>query len=300
MWDVLCTCPCYMYRAHAAYLMLEFTVVSIMQLRRPHGSWIAKWNTCGPWCRHRQSSHQQLNHSFNHQQLLLPSSLHQLTLSSNHLQLPHNLCTNKSLQPKWVKLLRYSVCVSMCVVCVQVWECACIVGVHACVYVCGVCTSVCIHVQCMSEWLDVWCFLIILDAFLLNLNSLPLLQEYVTICGHAISSQKLAQAKLQTDPSKAALKLLACLFSPEELVNGNPTGSTNSKDVHRQETIKKLDTARMQYLKGIPLFLLFSDQICSVSPFLQFTSSLSLYHVTIDPKCLYSYIYYTCSLVCVI
>lgn len=52
------------------------------------------------------------------------------------------------------------------------------------------------------------------------------------------------------DPSKAALKLLACLYAPEELVNGNPTGSTNSKDLKRVATICKLDPERMKYLKG--------------------------------------------------
>lgn len=72
--------------------------------------------------------------------------------------------------------------------------------------------------------------------------------EDVTICGHKVNSLRLAQAKLQAEPSKAALKLLSCLFDPEELVNGNPSGSTNSKDVHRQQTIKKLDAGRMNYL----------------------------------------------------
>ena len=59
------------------------------------------------------------------------------------------------------------------------------------------------------------------------------------INGFAVPPLKLAQAKLVNDLSRAALKLLACLFSAEELVNGNPTGLTNSKDPHRQETIKK-------------------------------------------------------------
>lgn len=71
------------------------------------------------------------------------------------------------------------------------------------------------------------------------------------LCGHKVNSLRLAQAKLQAEPSKAALKLLSCLFDPEELVNGNPSGSTNSKDVHRQQTIKKLDAGRMNYLAGI-------------------------------------------------
>ena len=61
---------------------------------------------------------------------------------------------------------------------------------------------------------------------------------------------KLAQAKMVADPSKAALKLLACLFAPEELVSGNPTGMTNSKDPKWVATIRKLDPERMKYLKG--------------------------------------------------
>ncbi len=81
-------------------------------------------------------------------------------------------------------------------------------------------------------------------------TSLPLFQDFITICGHTISNLKLAQAKLQVDPSKAVLKLLACLYNPE-VVNGNPTGTTNSKDQHRRDTIQKLHTGRMKYLKGI-------------------------------------------------
>ncbi len=83
------------------------------------------------------------------------------------------------------------------------------------------------------------------------MSSLPLFQDCITVCGHTISSLKLAQAKLQVDPSKAALKLLVGLYNPEELVNVNPTGTTNSKDQHRRDTIQKLHTGRMKYLKGI-------------------------------------------------
>ena len=42
---------------------------------------------------------------------------------------------------------------------------------------------------------------------------------------------KLAQAKMEKEPCKAALKLLSCLFTPEELVNGNLSGVTNSKEM---------------------------------------------------------------------
>ena len=47
------------------------------------------------------------------------------------------------------------------------------------------------------------------------------------------------------------LQLLGCLFSPEELVNGNPSGITNSKDEMRQKSIKKLDPLRITYIYGM-------------------------------------------------
>ena len=68
----------------------------------------------------------------------------------------------------------------------------------------------------------------------------------------------LAQAKMQGDPSKAALKLLGCLFKPVELVNGNPSGTTNSKDENRQKTIQKLDPRRIKYTEGIDIIVSFS------------------------------------------
>ena len=83
----------------------------------------------------------------------------------------------------------------------------------------------------------------------LSVSHLTYFQD-ITICGHKVNRLKLAQAKLQNDPSKAALKLLSCLFDTEVLVNGNPTGSTNSKEEQRQATIKKLDPDRMKYLQG--------------------------------------------------
>lgn len=79
---------------------------------------------------------------------------------------------------------------------------------------------------------------------------LVLFQEII-IGGHGVNRLRLAQAKMLGEPSKAALKLLACLFTPEELVNGNPTGTTNSKDIHRQQTVKTLDLERMRYIEGI-------------------------------------------------
>ncbi len=62
---------------------------------------------------------------------------------------------------------------------------------------------------------------------------------------------RLAAAKLQGDPSSAALRLMDCLFSSEEMVNGNPSGQTKSADVDRVATIQKLDETRMKYLLGM-------------------------------------------------
>ena len=49
---------------------------------------------------------------------------------------------------------------------------------------------------------------------------------------------------------KCALQLLDCLFDTTELVNGNPSGQTNSKDPTRQKTIKRLDPERINYICG--------------------------------------------------
>ena len=55
---------------------------------------------------------------------------------------------------------------------------------------------------------------------------------------------------MEKEPCKAALKLLSCLFTPEELVNGNLSGVTNSKESQHQSTITKLDPARIKYIEG--------------------------------------------------
>lgn len=61
---------------------------------------------------------------------------------------------------------------------------------------------------------------------------------------------KLQSAKLQTDATKCALQLASCLFSLEELTNGNPSGVTNSKDEVRKRTVEKLNPIRMKYITG--------------------------------------------------
>ena len=76
-------------------------------------------------------------------------------------------------------------------------------------------------------------------------------QEFIKICGKDVDRLKLQSAKLQSTPARCALQLLSCLFSDEELVNGNPSGNTNSKEQARINTIQKLDPARMCYIRGM-------------------------------------------------
>ena len=71
------------------------------------------------------------------------------------------------------------------------------------------------------------------------------------INSYKVDRLKLQSAKLQSDASKCALQLLGCLFSAEELVNGNPSGTTTAKDEIRRQTIKKLDPVRMKYIMGM-------------------------------------------------
>lgn len=61
---------------------------------------------------------------------------------------------------------------------------------------------------------------------------------------------RLAKAKLCASAEAAALKLMDCVFSTEELVNGNPSGKTKSHDSSRQQTIRMLDPAKMRYIDG--------------------------------------------------
>ena len=62
---------------------------------------------------------------------------------------------------------------------------------------------------------------------------------------------RLAKAKLCASAEAAALKLMDCVFSTEELVNGNPSGRTKSHDPSRQQTIRMLDPAKMRYIDGM-------------------------------------------------
>ena len=72
----------------------------------------------------------------------------------------------------------------------------------------------------------------------------------IQVGGKEVDPLRLAAAKLQPDAASCALRLLDCLFHAEELVNGNPSGFTNSKDPDRLTTIQKLDQVRMKYIYG--------------------------------------------------
>ena len=76
-------------------------------------------------------------------------------------------------------------------------------------------------------------------------------QEHVMVYGRMVDRLRLQNAELQSDPCNCALKLLGCLFSPEELVNGNPSGITNSSKEAWKKSIQKPDPARMKYLRGM-------------------------------------------------
>lgn len=55
---------------------------------------------------------------------------------------------------------------------------------------------------------------------------------------------------LNKDHGKCALQMMSCLFTLEELVNGNPSGNTKSKDENRKESVRKLDPDRIKYICG--------------------------------------------------
>lgn len=65
-----------------------------------------------------------------------------------------------------------------------------------------------------------------------------------------VDKLRLTNAKLLPDFGSAALKLIDCLFTEEEMVNGNPSGNTKSSDPIRKASIFPLDSHRMQYIYG--------------------------------------------------
>ena len=65
-----------------------------------------------------------------------------------------------------------------------------------------------------------------------------------------VDNLKYQSAILHKDVGKCALQLLDCLFDTTELVNGNPSGQTKSKDPNRQKSIRKLDPERINYICG--------------------------------------------------
>lgn len=75
-------------------------------------------------------------------------------------------------------------------------------------------------------------------------------QNEFVISGMPIDKLMLQAAKLHTEPGKCALAMMSCLFTAEELVNGNPAGVSNSKDEARKKGIKQLDPIRIRYIQG--------------------------------------------------
>ena len=65
---------------------------------------------------------------------------------------------------------------------------------------------------------------------------------------------KFTNAKLQSDPDLCVLKMIDCLFSMEELVNGNPSGVTKSQDVNRKATVEVLDPEWMKVTWGMFMY----------------------------------------------
>lgn len=76
------------------------------------------------------------------------------------------------------------------------------------------------------------------------------MQAHVTIHGRRIERMKLQLAKLKDSPCKCALQMMSVLYTVEEMVNGNPSGITNSKDEKRQSSIQKLDRDIIKYIQG--------------------------------------------------
>ena len=77
------------------------------------------------------------------------------------------------------------------------------------------------------------------------------MQEVTIINGVAVNRLQLANALLQPNPTKMALRLMSVLFTVKELTNGNLTGRTNSKDRDRIATIKSLNPKMIAYIRGI-------------------------------------------------
>lgn len=67
-----------------------------------------------------------------------------------------------------------------------------------------------------------------------------------------VDGVRLANAELQPDAGSAVLKLMDCVISVAEMVNGNPSGVTCSKDETHQKTICPLDAQKMSGMIGEP------------------------------------------------
>ena len=75
------------------------------------------------------------------------------------------------------------------------------------------------------------------------------------ICGQRVDRLKLATALIQPTPVAMALKLMSCLFTTEELVNGNPSGLSkfNNADTRVVRYIEGKLSDSCSFLKSSPL-----------------------------------------------
>lgn len=90
--------------------------------------------------------------------------------------------------------------------------------------------------------------LCVIHVHLLFVSVCFLLQQFL----NGVDPVRLQNAKLQSDDAgSAALNLMDCLVSTEEMVNGNPSGVTRSKDPGRQRTTKQLDQEKMRCSLGV-------------------------------------------------
>ena len=78
---------------------------------------------------------------------------------------------------------------------------------------------------------------------------LPFIYERFMIGSKPIDKLKLQATKLHKDPAKCGLALMSCLFTAQELVNRNPTGTIRSTDERRIENVQQLDPKQMSYIQ---------------------------------------------------
>ena len=79
--------------------------------------------------------------------------------------------------------------------------------------------------------------------------------------GVPVNKLKLQAAKLHSDAGKCGLAMMSCIFTPDELVNGNLAGVSNSKEEARKKGIKQLDPNRMKFIQSKTVYSYLSSII---------------------------------------